>query len=85
MSDKPGTLSEVEISFFKPQGFADRWYVDTTDRGLAAATVLSQYNEMHTGALNYITVKLIDRRHLDPRPRLIDPIEASPWKKENLP
>ena len=82
MNQNPNALTEVEISFFKPTGFSDRWYVETVDRGLAAATVLAQYNEMHTGALNYITAKIADRRRLDPRLRMIQPMEALPWKKE---
>ena len=82
MNQNPNALTEVEISFFKPTGFSDRWYVETTDRCLAAVTVLAQYNEMHTVALNYIMTKTVDRRHLDPRPRMIQPMEALPWKKE---
>lgn len=47
----------VEIGFFRPMGFSDRWYVHTEDRGNAIRQVMSYYdsnNPQMMGCVNYI-------------------------------
>ncbi|MBB5278682.1 hypothetical protein HNR26_004784 [Rhizobium rosettiformans] len=81
MTETENQLTEVEVSFFKPTGFSDRWYVETKDRGLAAATVLSRY-PMEGPMLNYITTKIADRRRLAPETKTIPPLDPSPLRRD---
>lgn len=67
------SATEVEISFFKPQGFADTYVVDTEDRGLAMVTVLDLYRDdpvmrTYLPFLNYVTT-----RHTNPGDNMLPP------------
>lgn len=55
-------ITKVEISFFKPTGFADTYWVRTEDRGLAARTVMAKYDALHLPMMNYISTDLRDER-----------------------
>lgn len=53
-------ISKVEISFFKPDGFCDTYFVDTEDRGAAAKMILNLYDK-ELGSLNYVSVNHVER------------------------
>jgi hypothetical protein len=51
-----GTI--VEVDFYKPTGWAERFYVETTDRWLAIRTVMARYTNGEPKYINYITANL---------------------------
>lgn len=55
------TVTQVEISLFKPQGFSDRWFVATENRGKAVRAVLAQYGERQLHYLNMVSARLSSR------------------------
>lgn len=75
MSDN--VITEVEISFFKPTGYADTYYVDTKDRGLAAYTVMGLYkDQMALPALNYINTRHVSRSRVDSIRVILPPMQV---------
>lgn len=56
------TVTQVEISFYKPTGFADTHYVDTSHRGMAMFTVMAEYNMKMLACVNSANVTLRDRK-----------------------
>jgi len=51
-------MIKVEISIYKPMGFADTHYVNTTDRGQAVKKVLGLYPDTQLKYLNGIYCKI---------------------------
>lgn len=49
----------VEISFYKPEGFIDKWVVETKNRYEAFQVVMNKYNRDELKFINYIAHKLI--------------------------
>lgn len=70
-------VTHIEISFFKPTGYADSYWVDTEDRGLAIRTVMARYDQIHLSAINYIHANRVGSNRAGARP-LLEPIKDSP-------
>lgn len=52
-------MTRVRISFFKPTGFEDEWFVDTDDRGAALLRVVEEY-DAELSCLNYVECSLCE-------------------------
>jgi len=60
---KTSPITKVQISFFKPTGVEDTYYVTTDDRGAAALAVLRLYDRELIW-LNYVMTSHFDIRRL---------------------
>lgn len=52
--DNDEAWTRVELSFYKPQGYIDVWYVETADRGLAVRSAFAVYGKNRMAYLNYV-------------------------------
>lgn len=59
MSDE--TWTKVEISFYMPTGFVDRWHVQTDDRWIAIKSAVAKYKKTELTFVNDIHARLCSK------------------------
>lgn len=74
-------FTKVDVSFFRPTGYLDTYYVRTANRGLAMRTVIATLTPHESHYLNDLYAKPSHPKHSDTPVRedhVLDPIENHP-------